>query len=538
LKHTQDGQTPIRYSGEPKKKSKVFFAVSLLIFFSLACSMSMVAAENPYFVAPTISPIPQTTELGPTESNQGVPQPRQEAQQLVLVNPTQTTSGEGPFVPEDVPLIYETQAGDSLPILAARFGVDPSEIFSPVLIPEYQFIPPKQILFIPQKFEHTTPNERFIPDSEVVNSPSAVNFDIRTFVKEAGGYLSTYSEYLMATGNTSGADIVTRIALENSINPRLLLALLEYHSGWVYGHPTEPDKIDYPMGFIDKNNKSLYQQLYLAIKHLSTGYYGWREGQITQLRFKDGTIIQMSPFLNAGTAGLQYYFSKVVEAHDWQASLDVETGFPALHKTMFGDPWIRAASVEPLYPPGLTQPKLILPFQPGHIWAYTGGPHGAWGHEGARAALDFAPGSLESGCVPSEARVLASAPGLVVRSSKGVVVIDLDGDGYEQTGWVLFYLHIATKNRIPEGTWVDTGDFIGHPSCEGGPSTGTHIHIARKYNGEWIPADGPIPFNLDGWLARAGNLPYEGTLTKDGRIIEASVYGVFDSRIIRSHESQ
>jgi LasA protease len=516
----------------------LIYAVLILGLFSLACSMSMVAAESPYFIAPTLSPVPQSKDAELSEANPIVSSPPQEIEQPVAVNPTQIISGGGPSVPDEMPLIYETQAGDSLPILAARFGVDPTEIFSPNPIPEYQFIPPKQILFIPQKFEQTTPNERFMPDSEVVNSPSAVHFDIRTFVKEAGGYLSTYSEYLMATGNTSGADVVNRIAIENSINPRLLLALLEYHSGWVYGHPTDQHKLDYPMGFVERDRKGLYQQLYLAIKQISTGYYGWREGQITTLTFRDGTTARMSPFLNAGTAGLQYYFSKVVDAKDWQAALDLETGFPAIHKAMFGDPWMRAASFEPLYPPGLTQPKLILPFQPGHIWAYTGGPHGAWGHEGARAALDFAPGSLESGCVPSEARVLAAAPGLVVRSSPGVVVIDMDGDGYEQTGWVLFYLHIATKNRIHVNTWVDTGDFIGHPSCEGGQSTGTHIHIARKYNGEWIPADGPIPFNLDGWIAQAGAAPYEGTLTKDGLIIEASVYGVFNSRIIRSPESQ
>jgi LasA protease len=526
------------FSANNKQGPTILYAGLILAIFSLACSMSMVASESPYFIAPTLSPVPQTLKPEPEESSIAASTDRQIIPQTITENPTPSSPGTGPSVPDDAPLIYETQAGDSLPILAARFGVDPSEIYSPVPIPEYQFIPSKQILFIPQRFEDTTPNERFIPDSEVVNSPSAVHFDIQTFVREAGGYLSTYSEYLMSTGNTTGADVVYRVALENSINPRLLLALLEYRSGWVYGQPANQQKTDYPMGHLERDRKGLYQQLYLTVKEISTGYYGWREGQITVLTFKDGSTARMSPFLNAGTAGLQYYFSKVLEPGEWSAAINSETGFPALHKQMFGDPWMRAAAYEPLYPPGLTQPKLILPFQAGHIWAYTGGPHGAWGHEGARAALDFAPGSLESGCVPSDARVLAPAPGLVVRSSKGVVVIDLDGDGHEQTGWVLFFLHMATKNRITEGTWVATGDFIGHPSCEGGFSTGTHIHIARKYNGEWIPADGPIPFNLDGWIARAGNVPYEGTLTKEGRTIEASLFGVFDSRIIRSPESQ
>jgi hypothetical protein len=54
---------------------------------------------------------------------------------------------------------------------------------------------------------------------------------------------------------------------------------------------------------------------------------------------------------------------------------------------------------------------------------------------------------LNRGCHESYAWVVASVPGLVVRSDNGVVVIDMDGDGYEQTGWTLLYLHIATNGQ-------------------------------------------------------------------------------------------
>ena len=43
---------------------------------------------------------------------------------------------------------------------------------------------------------------------------------------------------------------------------------------------------------------------------------------------------------------------------------------------------------------------------------------------------------------------------------------------------------------------------------------GTHIHIARKYNGEWVLADGPLALNFDGWIAHEGTQPYQGTLTR------------------------
>jgi len=194
---------------------------------------------------------------------------------------------------------------------------------------------------------------------------------------------------------------------------------------------------------------------------------------------------------------------------------------PALMKDLFGDPWIRSQAVEPLYPADLQQPAFQLPFQPGRTWSYTGGPHSAWGEDGARAALDFAPPSSESGCALSNEWVTAVAPGVIVRTGEGIVILDLDGDGIEQTGWNLMYLHIETRDRIKVGTYVEAGDKIGHPSCEGGISTGTHVHIARKFNGEWILADGPLPFNLSGYLAVNGDAPYQGTLVNGTKTIIA-----------------
>ncbi len=73
----------------------------------------------------------------------------------------------------------------------------------------------------------------------------------------------------------------------------------------------------------------------------------------------------------------------------------------------------------------------------------------------------------------------------MVRSQRGAVALDLDGDGDEGTGWVLLY-HWRSEERVAVSTWVEADAPLGHPSCEGGVSTGTHLHIARKYNGEWI----------------------------------------------------
>lgn len=446
------------------------------------------------------------------------------------------------------PFLYYAQSGDSLPVVAAHFGVDVSEISSPATLPETGLLDPDTLLIIPNRLGKTTPNIRIMPDSETVFSPTAIDFDTYAYVSVAKGYLSVYKEYLVSTGWTSGALAVERIAIENSINPRLLLALIEYESGWVNGQPSNLLQDDYPLGYVDVHYRFLFRQMMWAVQELSKGYYGWRSGSLTELTFRDGTTARLSPTLNAGSVAIQYFFSRTRNFSEWAQAIDPNVGFPDLYARMFGDGWVRAQAVGPLFPPGLAQPPLTLPFERGRLWSFSGGPHPAWIQQlyssdessptwelqGALAALDFAPSSDQSGCVPSERWIVASASGRVVRSGYGVVVLDLDGDGHEQTGWNLIHMHVSTKDRVPLGVWLNAGDLIGHPSCEGGVATGTNLHFARKYNGEWVLADGPLPFTLSGWVAHAGKKPYEGTLTKGDRIVIAADNGSAETNIIRT----
>ncbi len=525
-------------------KLKLVLAVAALVASGLACNIPVIESRT-IQAAPTAiqwltnTPAPpldiETLALTPTPdpsltgsaSGQTSPDPNNPTPLPLIVTPPAGIVDTSPF-------LYYTQAGDTLDVVSVRFSVLAGEITSPDPIQETGLLNPGQLLIIPRRIYNTSPSQKLIPDSEVIFSPTALDFSVTEFVEGAGGDLASFREYLGSTGTTSGAEIVKRVALENSINPRLLLSLLEFRSGMVLGQQTTPD--EFPMGVVEDRYKGLFRQLVLVVNQLSIGYYGWREGRLTSVAFQDGIQIRLAPDLNAGTAALYYYFAQELTSAEFARAIDPTSGWSALHEQMFGSMWLRAQQFEPIFPRQVSQPALILPFLRNQVWAFTGGPHGAWEREGSYAALDFAPAATESGCVKSEHWVLASAPGLVVRSGRGVIVIDLDGDGAEQTGWALVYLHLATENRISEGTWVTTGDFLGYPSCEGGYATGTHLHLARKYNGEWIAADGPLPFNLGGWIAEAGSRAYLGSLTRDDQVIEANELAPFSTRIIRSKE--
>jgi len=523
---------------------RTFFFLAILSIILGACNSPpslwgsyTTPTPDPNFkpVAFETTPLPLPTPVSePAPTTWPTLNPTPTRTPIIALTQSTPTPKKSPLPTSDAPpILYYSQGGDTLAAVAAHFDVKPSEITSADSLPESGLIDPGTLLVIPERLSEYGPNAQIMPDTEIIFSVSAADFDIKAYIEQADGELAKYREFLGSTGWTTGSQAIERVAYENSINPRLLLAILDYEGHWVTGSPTDYLHKQYPMGFDQRFQNGVFRQMVLAVNQLYIGYYGWRNGTLTELTFPDGETLRIAPDLNAGTVALQYLFSKLYNRTEWQGIIDPNIGFPAFYADQFGDPWLRAQNAGPIFPPGLSQPSMVLPFEPNREWAFTGGPHGAWEHDGPLAAIDFAPATAKSGCTESEKWLVAAAPGLVVRSGNGVVVLDLDGDGYEETGWNLLYLHVATKDRVKEGTWVETDDRLGHASCEGGVSTGTHLHFARKYNGEWVPADGPIPFMLSGYVIHSGEKAYLGTMTKGDVTIIANEVGTAGSVIYR-----
>ncbi|MEI8132838.1 MAG: hypothetical protein WCG34_10415, partial [Leptolinea sp.] len=284
------------------------------------------STETPVPVTPTAKPSETFTFTPDSSSSEATPEGSNKSQKMVL---------------------YDTQAGDTLSNVAVRFGVPRFEITSPQEIPNVGLFNPKQLLVIPNHLKDTGPGGILMPDSEVVYSPSALDFDINKYVNDNGGFLSTYKEYL-SSGWHTGAEVVERVAIENSINPRILLSLLEFRSHWVTGQPASPLEIEYPISHVAMPTQRLYHQLSWAVQQFSVGFYGWRAGILTTLTFPDGTTLRMAPELNAGTVAVQYLFSKIENKDEWGSALYSPGNLSELHEKMFGNPWLRAQTVEPL----------------------------------------------------------------------------------------------------------------------------------------------------------------------------------------------
>ncbi len=481
----------------------------LLISLVAGCTRS---ASAPAPALPTLgvnrpTPNPAQTFLPPTRLP-GAP----------ILTPTPDQNRSLP-TPATRPGEYVIQPGDTLGNIARAFGLTLEAIIAanPGIDPNWLAV--GQVIQLPQQQDPSTAGLtstgfKIIPDSELVFGPAGAALDVADYTRRKGGYINIYTQNVEGE-LLNGPQIVEKVALNYSVNPRLLLAILEYQSGWVTQKNVTPT--EFPIHNVNVSHAGLYRQLTWTADALNYGFYNVRDGRIAAWTLADGVSIPIDPGINPGTAGVQHFFALIHPSDSWPRDVSID-GLFATFFLMFGYPFDLA--IEPILPPGLAQPPMQLPFEPGLVWYYTGGPHGGWDSGSAWAALDFAPPGEPLGCAISPHWAVAVADGLVVRSGNGVVVQDLDGDGYEQTGWNVLYLHVS--ERVPVGASLRAGQRVGRPSCEGGFSMATHLHIARKYNGVWVSAEGgDIPFVLDGWTASGAGREYDGYFNKGSTWLEA-----------------
>jgi len=464
----------------------------------LSMREGVVAPEQP-------TPQSQSSKSEP-RTNNSTPTP--EVITTLMPTPTRT-------LPDATAIFYTVAVGDTLSRIAVLYGTTIDSLMRLNGLTNADQLRIGQQLQVSFEAQNISPADLLIPDSEMILGPGYSDFDVESYVAGQNGYLNQYLEPVLGV-TLSGADIVTMVAQQYSVGPRVLLALLELKGAWVTTSIPSPHQQIYPLGFVGPDYwQGLYHQLILAADALNTGFYGWWYDDVWMVQTRDGMFTRYSEHLNAGTAGVQYSLAK--SSSDYADFVETLNKFGQVYDRLFGNPFQYA--VEPLIPTEAPSVSLTLPWQIGETWYISGGPHSGWGTLGALSAIDFVTGEKNIGCQISQGWVTAAMDGAIILSEDGMVMQDVDGDGYMGTGWVLLYMHMAAQERVAEGANLSTGDKIGHPSCEGGVSYASHLHFARRYNGVWIAADDTRwPMSLSGWVAAPGSQPYEGTMTRDGII--------------------
>lgn len=488
-------------------------------------------------VAAALATEPVTQNPNPTVDSETPNTPVETPQPTATVNtplPGETPLPTPTIQAPDGHIVYVIQTGDTMQGLRRRFETEERFIQSAEPLSKRYFLQPGVVTFIP--FDPTLheygPDTRLMPDMAVVNGPLDADFDVAAYVQISGGFLSHYAEETRGDVK-SGVQIVEEISNIHSVSPKLLLAILEYQSGWVLGDEFSMARDKYPIGYGMSTAPGLYEELYIAARELGKGYYWWRDGSWPAVFLDEETPLILHPSLNAGTVALSNLMAGLYDRQNWTTVLYGQDSLTNLYIQMFGDPFLAEKNLPDLIPANLAQPEMELPFQAGEDYHLTSGPHRAWGYGSPWAAVDFAPADGVSGCTASTFWVTSMTAGLVVRSGDGQVLVDVDMDGDEGTGWVIFYLHIADNGRVPIGTTLNVDDRIGHASCEGGVASGSHVHIARKYNGEWITAGGPVPLVMSGWETVATMAEYGGYLVRGSQTVQSYPFSINESRISR-----
>ena len=471
--------------------------------------------------------------LTPSKIPTSTPKPVKAQQSAVLNIPANTSQKLDaiPTLRADM-VTYEIAEGDTISKIATSFQISKKALIEANDLANPDIISVGQKLNIPPQ----TPDiqdEGFLilPDADMIYGPAVSGFQLAEFNQEfPNSYLIGYLEPTPTPVPTkeaeeltepvlfdarSGSEILEQIALQNSVNPKVLLALMEFQTASITNPRPNGNQRLGVLVHLGLRGTNFANELAWTADKLNYGYYQWKNNRINQWILNDDTVVAVNPEINAATAALQYFFSQIYGKDDWLYAVS-EFGFNMTYRKLFDITEINYR--QDALPASF--PELTFPFPAGETWNFTSGPHYGWSNGTPWSAVDFIPPKV-IGCESSDAWVVAAADGIIIYSDRGVVLQDLDGDGDPATGWLLVYLHIATRDRIANGQTVVTGDYLGHPSCEGGISNGTHIHFARRYNGEWIPIDSETPLIMSGWTVVPTGAGYDGFLVKGDQSVEA-----------------
>ncbi len=335
-----------------------------------------------------------------------------------------------------------------------------------------------------------------------VMHPLVYSYD-EMFTFDIEAYLASQAPHLLPY-----AESISHWAGYSSISPKVLLTLLEQHSGLISDANAEHARVQRPYG--DLSRKIGFEaQLQDVANQLAERIYS---GKLRLEATEFATAEQQDPLAYLLT------FNNDTATQKPQVQ---QKRFEQLYQKLFAEDFkpanVKIANSANALLAGPANGFLQFPFPTGQSW-HVGGAHTNTGSGSyPMSSLDMSQGG-GWGSNQSGIWVAASAGGSFKRHSSCFAEVVHSG------GWSTTYYHLMNI-QYNTGATVSKNTKIANPAnskpqalCNGGASTGPHQHWSLKQNGSWTHLNGVY---VSGWQITATGTSYDTNcaryyLTKNG----------------------
>ncbi|NJN16328.1 MAG: peptidoglycan DD-metalloendopeptidase family protein [Oscillochloris sp.] len=333
--------------------------------------------------------------------------------------------------------------------------------------------------------------------------------EIQAYLDERGSVLATV-RFQVGDRSMSFAHVLTGISSLYSINPALLLALLELHGGLVTNGQPSADALGFAMGYRadNGNRRGLNSQVRWAARELR---YAVRDydaavraiAPLPPLRFADGSSQEVSSEM----AFSRYVLGRILAPTTSPGNLGPRMDqLVSTYTRLFHDPrdppgdW--PAPAEPFLTSPMDQPARITSFFDHNtpFLRVNGSIDTFWGRSETDVAFAYDGHTGWDYAMAPPERVIAAAPGKVIfagNSDDGcatparAVIID-HGNGYRSLYWHLYRISVEPGQQIERGAEVG---IAGESGC----AIGAHLHLQIQYLGRDVDPYGWCSPNPDPW---------------------------------------
>lgn len=315
--------------------------------------------------------------------------------------------------------------------------------------------------------------------------------EIEAFLTSYPGPLNDVT-FQIGDRSQSFAAVVVNLSNLYSINPKILLTLLEQQSGLLTTAEPSVEQLQWAMGLENANghNSGLYRQLRRAALELRFALrdyaLGWQQGSLPPLTFADNSKQEVPPDITLA----RYAMARVLALSTTPDQLPGKLHtFRTTYTALFEDPRYAPDDWPPLAEPFLTRP-MEQPFRVTSFFDHNtpllhenGSVDSFWGTREALLSYDGHTG-WDYAMRPPDDVVLAAAPGTVVfagNSNDGCgvpargVIID-HGNGYRTLYWHLDSMTVSAGESVQAGARIGVAGATG---CAFGP----HLHFQVQYLG-------------------------------------------------------